>query len=375
MILTKGHISSGNVADFPWLVNGHYSGGFVISPSVEVITRYFTRLDPVLNSHFSLVKPVTLNGDFEITMQIYSLDFNDCPLFQYSEDISNNRFNINSSGVLVAKLDGVFLSFGGVNPNSQLNGKLNTFNIIKVGDSISVDINGSSINTLGFSGSVIIDEFNVFGDFYLDGLTPLIRIIDKSGVEDVVINFEIDLPKNGYTYSDKNPFGEELVVNGDFSSESGWVTVSGSIVENGVITLPKHAASVQQQLNVTLNSFVEVVYEVLENVGGLPLYLSSTGFTDESLSISKTVGIHKHIVKVINTSKPLKILTVNNDVDEYIVIDNVSVREIQGNALEYINIPDSNVEQFQLSDDATQWDNISPLPQELPSVIEISEQV
>lgn len=35
MILTEGHISSGNVADFPWLVNGHYSGEFVISPPVD----------------------------------------------------------------------------------------------------------------------------------------------------------------------------------------------------------------------------------------------------------------------------------------------------------------------------------------------------
>ena len=42
------------------------------------------------------------------------------------------------------------------------------------------------------------------------------------------------------------------------------------------------------------------------------------------------------------------------------------------NTITYINIPDSNRELYQLSVDETQWNNISPSPQELPSVIEIA---
>ena len=42
------------------------------------------------------------------------------------------------------------------------------------------------------------------------------------------------------------------------------------------------------------------------------------------------------------------------------------------NSLTYVNIPTSIREQFQLSSDATQWDNISPAPQELPATIEIA---
>jgi hypothetical protein len=40
------------------------------------------------------------------------------------------------------------------------------------------------------------------------------------------------------------------------------------------------------------------------------------------------------------------------------------------NTITYVNIPDSNRELFQNA--VTQWDNISPLPQELPAVIEIA---
>ena len=42
------------------------------------------------------------------------------------------------------------------------------------------------------------------------------------------------------------------------------------------------------------------------------------------------------------------------------------------NSLTYINMPEANRELFQLSDDKTQWDNISPPVQVLPSVIEVA---
>ncbi len=42
------------------------------------------------------------------------------------------------------------------------------------------------------------------------------------------------------------------------------------------------------------------------------------------------------------------------------------------NTVNYINIPTTDREEFQLSGDGAQWDNISPEPQELPSVIEIA---
>ncbi|HHZ71335.1 MAG TPA: hypothetical protein EYN54_13905 [Methylococcaceae bacterium] len=42
------------------------------------------------------------------------------------------------------------------------------------------------------------------------------------------------------------------------------------------------------------------------------------------------------------------------------------------NTITYVNIPDSNREEFQLSGDETQWDNISPPVQVLPAVIEIA---
>lgn len=46
--------------------------------------------------------------------------------------------------------------------------------------------------------------------------------------------------------------------------------------------------------------------------------------------------------------------------------------EEANNTITYVDIPDSDRESFQLSGDKTQWDNISPLPQELPAVIEIA---
>lgn len=53
------------------------------------------------------------------------------------------------------------------------------------------------------------------------------------------------------------------------------------------------------------------------------------------------------------------------------VLHSISVEEVLGNTLTRVNVPDVSIEKFQLSADETQWDNISPLPQELQSVIEV----
>ncbi|MCP3659583.1 MAG: hypothetical protein GY830_04370, partial [Bacteroidetes bacterium] len=42
------------------------------------------------------------------------------------------------------------------------------------------------------------------------------------------------------------------------------------------------------------------------------------------------------------------------------------------NSITRVLVPDANIEQYQLSSDKTQWDNISPSPQELSATIEIA---
>lgn len=50
-------------------------------------------------------------------------------------------------------------------------------------------------------------------------------------------------------------------------------------------------------------------------------------------------------------------------------------QSVEGNnSVTYNNIATSDREEYQFSGDATQWDNISPEPQELPAIIEIAEQ-
>ena len=56
------------------------------------------------------------------------------------------------------------------------------------------------------------------------------------------------------------------------------------------------------------------------------------------------------------------------------VLHSISVEEVLGNAITRVNVPDASIEEFQLSEDSTQWDNVSPAPQELQAVIEIALQ-
>ncbi len=44
-----------------------------------------------------------------------------------------------------------------------------------------------------------------------------------------------------------------------------------------------------------------------------------------------------------------------------------------GNSITRFLVPATKIEQYQLSNDGTQWDNISPVPQELPAIIEIAQ--
>jgi hypothetical protein len=53
-------------------------------------------------------------------------------------------------------------------------------------------------------------------------------------------------------------------------------------------------------------------------------------------------------------------------------VGDIHVKEVSGNAITRVNVPDVSIEQFQLSADETQWDNISPTPHQLQPVIEVS---
>jgi hypothetical protein len=73
---------------------------------------------------------------------------------------------------------------------------------------------------------------------------------------------------------------------------------------------------------------------------------------------------------IANPKATISSVTTTHSLD--LATGNTEQSEESSNIITYVNIPDTNRELFQLSQDETQWDNISPPTQVLQSVIEIA---
>ena len=221
-----------------------------LSPIVTAIKRYFSTLDPIQNSHYTLATPITFSGDFEFECEFSTTSTS----FQY--------------------FTGVAVGF-------------NNFIALR-GSSSRIEVRTGGGTTLVFQPPTLTD-----------GKLHSLAVRRSSGVTVAIVD--------GVTYS-------EIVA----------ATNTGTLIAE---LIGQNAAS----------SYFNGI-------------IANTKFTDLSgapVTTTFTLG-----------NGPL-------DGDTEVSLEG-------NNSLTYVFIPAANREEFQLSDDATQWDNISPPVQLLPAVIEIA---
>ena len=127
---------------------------FSIEVAEQIATpdRYFTELSSAEQQHYTLNTPVTLTGDFEISVdfvyyvgsgELLSGDTSGVQADEFRFDSANSRFR--------TVIGGAFANYPITSENYTV-GKLYTAKITRVGGTVTVDVNGDT-NSNSFSSS------------------------------------------------------------------------------------------------------------------------------------------------------------------------------------------------------------------------------
>jgi len=338
----------------------------MVNPLSGAIKRYFSQLDPVQNSHYPLATPITFAGDFEIEVEFSTTDA--------GANILAGHWS-SSRPILVIENGGTlrYKDNASVTVSSSAgfdDGKLHTVKVRQVGTTVSLHVDGVQVNTSTVViQNIAFDRLGAYnsGALYFNGIIANPKFTDLSGPEPVTTTFALDNgPLDGdIEYSAENTFGGELVGDG-WNDVSANVTALNQDVSFNAVDTSYIYAREPMTIAAGTSYLVEIV--VSNYVSG-QINLQVKGTSAETL-ISNQSTSNSFIFTTISSNTTFEVQRTAGTIADMDV--NISIREIQSNAVTYEFIPAANREEFQLSDDATQWDNISPPVQVLPAVIEIA---
>lgn len=194
----------------------------------KLVKKYFVKLDPVLNSYYEIVAPITFAGDFEIEVEFSTT------MTSYGMIIGkngNSRYlGVNPSGVIRLQLS---TSINGT--TNVRDGKLHTCKVIRTSGVVQIFIDGVLNGSLNDTNVII---FDIFGRWYehshhFDGIIANVKFTDQSGASDVVTTFKLDngLAAGNYTYSteilNNNTFTDSANARHYLIAKKGWIISDG----------------------------------------------------------------------------------------------------------------------------------------------------
>ena len=116
-----------------------------------------------------------------------------------------------------------------------------------------------------------------------------------------------------------------LVVNGDFATDSDWILENGAIIDNGSVNIIGVGSRFRQDV-LTVGKLYKLQYEVISTNGELFRFQDGiTAFTD----INQTIGTHTYYFKATGVRVQFQAV---GDIDAR--IDNVSVKEVRATTVE-----------------------------------------
>ena len=203
----------------------------VINPFDGLISRYFITLDPVLQSHYEMVAPITFAGDFEVEVEVsttttgtYGIIVGNINTDAHFLALSNTgKFRVNFGG---SALEGTII----IN-----DGKLHKCKVARISGVISIFVDG--VLDGSYSNAAIV-TFNTLGRweqsfYYFDGIIANAKFTDKSGASDVVTTFKLNNSPaaENYTYStellDNNNFPDNANARQYLVAAKGWIITDG----------------------------------------------------------------------------------------------------------------------------------------------------
>ena len=338
-ITIKGYVDDG----LPVSLNAAYLEGITVSSLTQ---RIFINNDDAAGAFYSLATPINNSGDFELEIEFSTTATSNQTLIAGN---SNQRLTVDSSGFLTCSISNQNIT-GSTLCND---GKLHKAKVTQSGSSIELSLDGVS---QGSATGSLVNVFTHIG--VLQGLTQYFNgilanpIFNNNGT---ITSFNLGEATANVEYSNENTFGAEEVVNGDYSAAG----VGNAVGRNPTATL----ANTSNQLVISgggVNAFGTGSWTNLGNEGDLILIeadiISITGNVrglDESNNQNYTslvVGTRFSEVIVLGSGGKNFGFGGNNDANFEIILDNVTIKEVEGNFITYENQALDQRELFTLTD-------------------------
>jgi len=304
------------------------------------ITQVFINLEPTASAHYSLASPWVAAGDFEIEFDVVTsaVGTRQGIMGGVADNTTYIKAEANEKLRIKGPNSGDFTSIGSVR-----DGKLNKCKYIISGGTASLYINGSfdSSKVDDWSGfSVATLGVFDFGIRYFNGIISNVKLTDldtpsnslEYGLDELTANTETSNGnvltyeniatttdvRDTYTLTDGDWIGSELVVNGDFATDSDWVTGTGWSIAGGVASNAVALTDLNQGGIIRTGTLNRLDFDVLSAGGALELNI----WNGSKLTVADSIGL-KTVYYTANVDRITFYLGAGS-----VTIDNVSVKRI-----------------------------------------------
>lgn len=336
MIIGNAYVGDGDISKLPFLVNGVASG--VGSGVGAAVSRYFAKLDPLLNSYFNVTKPLVFSGDFDVEFYVATSKKSGVQVFIGGGNFPE-RFYIGTDDGKLLVGNGSERFVGSTTIADSIYNKIKW----SVKDSImTVKVNGVTLYSSAFTATfpkTIVSLGNYENTaFFMEGVMSDVIVTDKSSIDNIVTTFPISKPVNGIQFSKENSFGAELM-SGSSLSAAGSCTVI-----NNVMTMTVGSWGYMYEEIITEAG---KTYYFEANVERLPfgnwtlrVWDSLAGYTQ--LKSKSSTGTHNGLLFTATSTKTRVAIHQGNPnvVGDTYTLSSVTLKEVHSNAIEYMNVVD-----------------------------------
>ena len=231
-----------------------------------------------------------------------------------------------------------------------------TFDIVVTSGSVYLSIGGSNAQpTVSSSGTYTFTSKATTGDSNLYFSTNSTFIGSVTNISLKEITDDTDLPRinyEGFSYQDS--LGSELVVNGDFATDSNWNKETGWTISGGTANYSggTNNRNIRQAIGITNGKKYKVQYEVKAITSG-EVACRFGGMSGINEITATTKGTYVGYITA-NSSANGELLIEDNNNNFIGSIDNVSVKEVLGQEV----VPDSGCGSWLLEPQSTNiWTN------------------
>lgn len=337
-------------------------------PIVVPITKNFINLlgDPP-QAYYELATPWVASGDFEIEVDFSTTDTSPYQMI-YGFLSTGDYLTVQAEGQVRLSIGGanITTSQGGFN-----DGKLHKVKVLRVGSIASISVDGVTLASGNRTGTHGVSTIGTWAsaNLFFKGIISDVKITDITTPANS-LSFGLDELTQDYEYPTENVFGSELVVNGDFATDTDWSWVSNWSIGGGSASMASTSSftPIRQDIGLQTSNAYELSFDVLAISGSMKVMATKASGTDSQvITVFSTTG---NKTAVVQTTDPLLThLSFSREVGTAsATIDNVSVKQVT-NVLTYQNIAETSDvrDTYTLSNNDTQW--ISDL-----RTIDIAEQ-